>query len=162
MTPSGDMPDEAAQQERFSLANIVPQTPELNRGIWERIETTAREMAQRDGEIYIVTGPAYHGQDLQSLQGRVLVPTSTWKAIYDPRAGAAGAYVCKNFKTPTCVVLPVSAITEVVGVDPFPALPANLKETAMALPLPQSRHRGHVPPASQGWLELLLNFLGVR
>ena len=84
MTPSGDMPDEAAQQERFSLANIVPQTPELNRGIWERIETTAREMAQRDGEIYIVTGPAYHGQDLQSLQGHVLVPTSTWKAIYDP------------------------------------------------------------------------------
>ena len=70
--------------------------------------------------------------------------------------------MCKNFKTPTCVVLPVSAITEVVGVDPFPALPANLKETAMALPLPQSRHRGHVPPASQGWLELLLNFLGVR
>ena len=31
MTPSGDMPDGQAQQQSFSLANMVPQTPELNR-----------------------------------------------------------------------------------------------------------------------------------
>ena len=36
MTPSGDMPDETAQQQSFSLANMVPQTPDLNRGIWSR------------------------------------------------------------------------------------------------------------------------------
>jgi DNA/RNA endonuclease G (NUC1) len=38
MAPSGDMPSLEAQQESFSLANIAPQTPELNRGIWEGIE----------------------------------------------------------------------------------------------------------------------------
>ena len=51
MTPSGDMPDEAAQQERFSLANIVPQTPELNRGIWERIER--RVQASSEPEVAV-------------------------------------------------------------------------------------------------------------
>ena len=34
MTPSGDMPDGDAQADSFSLANMVPQTPELNRGVW--------------------------------------------------------------------------------------------------------------------------------
>jgi len=53
MTPSGDMPDAEAQQQSFSLANMVPQTPELNRGIWERIESAVRRLARREGELYV-------------------------------------------------------------------------------------------------------------
>ena len=35
MTPWGDMPGPDAQEQSFSLANRVPQTAALNRGIWE-------------------------------------------------------------------------------------------------------------------------------
>ena len=40
----------------------------------------------------MVTGPAFQGGQLQSLKGRVLVPTSTWKAVYDPAVQGAAAY----------------------------------------------------------------------
>ncbi len=56
MAPSGDMPDAQSQQQTFSLANMVPQTPELNRGVWAGIEMAVRHLAQRRGELYVVTG----------------------------------------------------------------------------------------------------------
>jgi endonuclease G len=139
MTPSGDMPGAAAQDESFSLANMVPQTPQLNRGIWEGIESAVRRLAEQEGELFLVTGPAFAGQELKSIgPDGVLVPSSTWKAVYDPRAGGAGVYVCKNTTKPTCMVTSVSALIQAVGVDPFPALSPSVKATAMALPQPEA------------------------
>lgn len=93
MTPSGDMPGGQAQQQSFSLANMVPQTPELNRGVWTVIETAVRDLAAAKGELYVVTGPAFQGQQIQSIgPDGVLVPSSTWKAIYSPRDAGTGAY----------------------------------------------------------------------
>ena len=139
MTPSGDMPDETAQEQSFSLANIVPQTPRLNRGVWERIEAATRALASRDGEVYVVTGAAFAGQQLQSIgPDGVLVPSSTWKAVYDPLQGAA-AYVCGNTAMPTCTTVSIAALTTEVGIDPFPALSARVKDVAFSLLRPGQR-----------------------
>ncbi len=138
MTPSGDMPDPQSQQQTFSLANMVPQTAALNRGIWVGIESAVRRLASREGELYLVTGAAFGGQQLQSIgPSGVLVPSATWKAVYDPRAGGAGVYVCENTATPACQVVSVAALTQVVGIDPFPSLPAGVKQVAMLLPAPE-------------------------
>jgi endonuclease G len=85
MSPSGDMPTADAQKESVSLSNMVPQVGSLNRGVWERIESAVRDRANEDGQLYVVTGPAFLDANVQSLQGRVLIPSMTWKAIYDPR-----------------------------------------------------------------------------
>ena len=138
MTPSGDMPDEPSQQQTFSLANMVPQTAALNRGIWVGIESAVRHLASREGELYLVTGPAFGGGQLQAIgPDGVLVPTATWKAVYDPRANGAGVYLCENNAKPACEVVSVAALARVIGVDPFPALPANVKEQVMTLPAPE-------------------------
>jgi endonuclease G len=137
MTPSGDMPDLDAQQQSFSLANIVPQTPALNRGVWEGIESTVQRLVERRGELYVVTGPAFQGGQLQSLKGRVLVPTATWKAVYDPKAQGAAAYMCTNVSRPECTTLSIEALAVAVGVDPFPGVPEVIKQTAMGLPPPE-------------------------
>lgn len=42
IAPSGDMFDPRSQDESFSLANMIPQEPSVNRGIWERIEAGVR------------------------------------------------------------------------------------------------------------------------
>lgn len=163
MTPSGDMPDAQAQQQTFSLANMVPQTAELNRGVWEGIESAVRHLTARDGELYLVTGSAFIGQQIQSIgPDGVLVPSSTWKAVYDPRAGGAGVYVCRNTTSPTCDIVSVATLTRSVGIDPFPGLPERIKETAMSLPEPEDspyaarrgRRRRQEPP---GLLEQLFN-----
>jgi len=143
MTPSGDMPDAQAQQQSFSLANIVPQIGVLNRGIWERIESAVRDLAVREGELYVVTGPAFEGSQINAIgPNGVLVPTSTWKAVYDPQVHGTAAYMCHNTLKPTCSVISVAVLSRIVGVDPFPSLRDDLKQTAMALPSPHpSRHR---------------------
>ena len=40
----------------------------------------------------MVTGPIFEGSSLQRINGRVLVPTFVFKAIYDPIRNEAGAY----------------------------------------------------------------------
>jgi endonuclease G len=154
MAPSGDMPDEESQAESFSLANMVPQAPKLNRGVWEEIEHAVRDLALREGSLYVVTGPLFRGQDLQALKGRVLVPSDTYKAVYDPARQGAGAYVCTNTNEPVCHEVSVAELQQFSGIDPFPALPATVKSVAMPLPELkrydgrgplQHRHRGTNP-----------------
>ncbi|GCE84437.1 DNA/RNA non-specific endonuclease [Komagataeibacter diospyri] len=143
MTPSGDMPDEQTQEETFLLSNIVPQHAVLNRGKWAEIESGVRRMALREGELYVVTGPAFHARTLSAIgTNHVLVPTSTWKAIYDPRRAQTGVYVCHNVaRAPGCSHVSVAELTHITGIDPFPALPARMKQTCMTLPFGTTHRR---------------------
>jgi endonuclease G len=144
MAPSGDMPDPDAQQQSFSLANVVPQTAALNRKVWEGIESAVRHLAERRGELYVVTGPIFQGGELQALQGRVLVPTATWKAVYDPKARGAAAYRCTNIDRPQCITLSIAALTRETGIDPFPTASWFTKHLAMTLPTPEAnRYYSH-------------------
>jgi endonuclease G len=143
MTPSGDMPGGQAQQQSFSLANMVPQTPELNRGVWAGIEMSVRDLAVGEGEVYVVTGPAFQGGQLQSIgPNGVLVPSATWKAVYRPQGAGTGAYLCSNTAVPRCEIVSVAALTALVGVDPFPALPAAMKQSPIQLPAPEDGRHG--------------------
>ena len=46
LAPAADMPDEQAQHESFSLANMIPQDPQSNRGLWSGIESAVRGLAR--------------------------------------------------------------------------------------------------------------------
>lgn len=135
MSPSGDMPDERSQFESFSLANMVPQSPDNNRHLWQGIEIATRALAKYDGELYVVTGPAFIGPRASIGRG-VEVPTHVWKAIYDPQRGAA-AYITLNQPGEAYAVISIADLTRATGVDPFPALPDRVKAAAMGLPTPR-------------------------
>jgi endonuclease G len=136
MAPSGDMPDPQSQQESFSLANMVPQNPENNRRLWARIEAAVRRLAERDGELYVVTGPVFRGETLQRLNGRVLVPTMLYKAVYDPARRQAGAYLVRNDAGDGHEIVSLAQLKDLTGIDVFPALPPEVKAAAMPLPPP--------------------------
>ncbi|MDQ6785718.1 MAG: DNA/RNA non-specific endonuclease [Acidobacteriota bacterium] len=80
LCPSADRsssPD--ANSLTFLMTNMTPQTPDLNRNVWEHFESYARELVKRDKlDIYIVAG--VYGEK-GKLKGKVTVPTNCWKII---------------------------------------------------------------------------------
>lgn len=95
LSPSGDQPDAATQLDSFSLANMAPQDPGLNRGPWEELESATRNLALRE-PVYVVTGVRFVGQQIDFLHNRVGVPTSFYKLIYDPERQAAVVFEAPN------------------------------------------------------------------
>ena len=74
-----------AQKETFLMSNIIPQTPELNQRTWRMLEEdVAGEggMAERLGEVWVVTGPVF-GSRSKQLNGKVDVPSGCYKIIVD-------------------------------------------------------------------------------
>ena len=127
----------------ITLANVVPQNSTLNRGLWENIEVAVRDLAERDGELFVVTGPIFAvGSD--TLRGRVRVPTAIFKAVYDPRLQQAAAYVANNARGATYRVVSIAQLREMTGIDVFPSLPQAIKQRAMDLPAPERERQA--PP----------------
>jgi endonuclease G len=138
MAPNGDMSTPEAQEESFSLANMIPQDPCNNEVLWEGIESAVRELTLQQGEVFVVTGPAFLGSELQSLKGRVLVPTHLYKAIFVPSASSAGAYFAPNDGSQSWEPLSISELERKTGIDVFPQLEARIKAQAMQMPEPTS------------------------
>ncbi len=144
MSPNGDMPDKTAQFQSFSLANMIPQSPENNRGLWAGLESAVRDMAVRDGEVYVVTGPIFEGASIKRLNGRVLVPTHLYKAVYNPRKQQAAAYITANAPGEDYQVVSIAQLQQRIGINPFPALPESARNRAMSLPPPKpASSNGH-------------------
>jgi endonuclease G len=135
MAAAADMGTGKANDESFSLANMVPQKPSLNRGDWAKIEGTTRSLAEGYGEVYVVTGPVFSGASLSRIGGRVLVPTSVYKAVYVPSTGQSSAWWADN-KTGGMEVVTIDQLTARIGADVFPAVPASSKAALVKLPMP--------------------------
>ena len=142
LVPSGDEPTADAQLETFSLANMIPQNSRLNRGAWERVESAVRHYALSAGELYVVTGPAYLGDRIDTLKGRVYVPTHVCKAVYNPINKKSGVYWFANADVEDYEVITVNELAKRIGVDVLPAVPAQSKSIAMALPQPLAKRYG--------------------
>ena len=139
LSPSGDMATPESQQDSFSLANMVPQAPQLNRNLWAAIEEAVRKLARQDDSLYVVTGPVFQGAQLQQLRGRVLVPTAVYKAVYDPARGRGAAYLCPNENDATCQTVSLTQLAQSTGINPFPGV--ALASTPLVLPTPELRRR---------------------
>ncbi|MGV7206233.1 DNA/RNA non-specific endonuclease [Oxalobacteraceae bacterium A2-2] len=138
MAPNGDMPDRQSQHESFTLANMVPQDGENNRHVWAGIEAVVRKLARKEGDLYVITGPAFIGSSLQKV-GKVLVPTHLYKLVYSPRQRAGAAFFIENKADAQYEILSIAALEAKVGIDLLPTLSAQQK--TVMLNLPKARQR---------------------
>jgi endonuclease G len=98
VVPAGDQPTAQAMAQSFSLANMIPQAPQNNRGLWADIEKATRQYVRRaKGPVYVFTGPVYPAAGAQVIgKGRVWVPKQLYKLVYDQSANRAWAHWVEN------------------------------------------------------------------
>jgi endonuclease G, mitochondrial len=75
------------REAAFLMTNIMPQAPDNNRGVWERLESYCRELVSQGKELYIIAGgigaggSGERGSQTTIAQGKVTVPANTWKIV---------------------------------------------------------------------------------
>ncbi|HWU41992.1 MAG TPA: DNA/RNA non-specific endonuclease [Bdellovibrio sp.] len=58
--PSADRTQSKANNEAtFVMSNMIPQTPYLNRVIWEHLESYTRNLVHQGKKVYIIAGPIF-------------------------------------------------------------------------------------------------------
>lgn len=132
LTPADDAEDLAHQSDTFVITNVVPQISEFNRGQWRFLEASVHQLAENEGEVFIVTGAwfATPPRPLMHKAGRpdrIAVPDATYKAIFVPRSGVAVGYFATNANPTVCTVMSIADLTRRTGVNPFPSLPASAR-----------------------------------
>ena len=107
---------------------MVPQNRENNQRLWARIETSVRYIALRNDDTYVVTGPMFSGQQLQTIgPSHVFVPTQLFKLVYVPSRQVAFAVVVDNISTYRYNIKTVHELEAMSGIR-FPGIPESLKD----------------------------------
>jgi endonuclease G, mitochondrial len=79
--PSADRTDNITDNSAtFLMTNMIPQSPDNNRGPWADLENYSRELAKEGKELYIISG----GLGSKATIGKkvkITVPAKTWKVI---------------------------------------------------------------------------------
>lgn len=70
----------------FLMCNIAPQAPNLNRDVWEKLESYCRKLVADGNELYIIAGAYGSGGTgakgrKEALEGGIYVPSYFWKVI---------------------------------------------------------------------------------
>ena len=81
IAPSADRTrNEADNSSTFLMTNMMPQVPELNRGVWGDLEEYCRELVQQGKELYIIAGPVGRNGSIGRKE-KIAVPAKNWKVI---------------------------------------------------------------------------------
>lgn len=128
-----------AMHDSFSMANICPQFPALNRGVWQTLEKLERHWAKRDSAILIAAGPIYTETDKTTIgRSRVRVPSAFYKAVFAPYGDKpkAIAFVFPNVHVAANIkdfAMSVDQLEEITGYDFFHALPDEIENPTEAV-----------------------------
>lgn len=124
LTPSGDEPNQEDQYETFSMANMAPQNPKLNRGNWEHIEAKVRDEADNDG-TYILTGIMANSSDPSLPNTTIIIPDIYYKAIFEPSKNYCGIWIAQNIENGEIIETSFEKFYNTYKINLFP----SLKET---------------------------------
>ena len=79
-----------SMEDSFLMSNMTPQAPELNRGIWKKLEEQVRKWADQFGELVVVAGPVLEkeAEAYKAIgKNKVRVPEYFYKVILTEKDG---------------------------------------------------------------------------
>lgn len=92
--PSADRngsPD--AMASTFLMTNMTPQTGDLNRGPWQKLEAYLRTLVTRGSDVYVIAG--VYGEN-GKVKKKVTIPTNNWKIAVAVPAGSSVSAINEN------------------------------------------------------------------
>jgi endonuclease G, mitochondrial len=88
--------NDRVMSESFLLSNMIPQTPNNNRGIWRILELQVRDQVRNTGAtLYVITG-AIFDPGHKKIGSGVAVPTRLFKIVINRGTGEVTAYLMPN------------------------------------------------------------------
>ena len=84
--------DEVGYNQTFSLANVVPMKPSLNRKVWKFLEEEEKEIATKHGCINVFISVEYGDKKI----GKLHIPSVITKTINDCNREEIGVYRFEN------------------------------------------------------------------
>lgn len=136
LAPSANMSTKSAQQDSFSLANMVPQNPKNNQNAWRNIEEAVRDVVSSSHKpVYLVTGIAFLNKKTPTIgNNKVLVPSHLYKAVYQPDTGVIGAYWIANTASAKPEIISLCELEAKTRINVFPLLNKDERRKVYALP----------------------------
>ncbi len=133
----------AAQLETFRMSNIIPQKPNLNRRVWERLEQEeVKTYAQRFKAVWVIDGPVFDATPPR-LRSGVAVPKACFKIIIQEEYGQPRllAFVMPQDATGSeqlgLFLTSVRAIEQETGLDFLNEMPRELQDKVESERAPQ-------------------------
>ena len=85
--------DRESMAATFVMTNMLPQTGDLNRGPWAKLEGYLRTLVRRGSDVYVFAG-AYG--DKGKIKNKITIPEKTWKIAVAVPAGKGLDAINKN------------------------------------------------------------------
>ncbi|MBE9093680.1 DNA/RNA non-specific endonuclease [Tychonema sp. LEGE 07203] len=128
IAPSADRTrTETDNSSTFLMTNMMPQVPELNRGLWSDLEDYCRDLVQQGKELYIIAGPVGR-KDSIGKKEKIAVPAKNWKVIVVlPRQGLGMQGITADTRT-IAVIMPNDASVKGRGWKSFRVSVARIEQ----------------------------------
>ncbi|WP_425591757.1 DNA/RNA non-specific endonuclease [Halomonas getboli] len=126
----------SAQYDTFLMSNMVPQRPDLNRRLWQRLEEVVIDrFVPRLGTLQVIDGPIFDSDFTRGVLrrvGLVEVPEALYKILVVPgeRPRALAFVMPQNVHGDEPLdrfVVSIDRIEALTGLDFFPNLPASVE-----------------------------------
>lgn len=118
LAPNKDFSNKVAQEECFSMVNMIPQTSENNRGVWSKLEAFVRHLGFKNKEMYVYTGPLYDNTSKAFTQ-KTKIPTYIWKVVYIPSTNSGIAFISTNDTSPEIFTKSIVEFEKILGYKLF-------------------------------------------
>ena len=129
LVPAADMSfDYDALKQSFYFANLTPMFDKLNRGVWNKAESLAREWTIQYDSLIIISGCVFKDEDYILLPTGLAIPELYYKVVIDIERMSAIGLVLPNSEVENSLISYVYSIDDIeklIGIDFLYKLPES-------------------------------------